>query len=712
MPGVVEMIRLGGGDGGDDSKRSGTEASIERRCAQEAVSKGSTLSAEGKRQQLRFRDGGQDLPGTSGPGAGGRQSREAEQFQRLLHAARRRRTGNFAAALHYGRKLGRNERLFRVSTAVPAEEGGVHDAFESESESDSDGHDGPSKAGDRAGHKGSPAERRRRPPKPTHFRFMMYNNARLAWWPQAYARPYLAVVDDLRSGERRKYEFPRHGREQAGYTTAMSSRLLLMGKRNLLHAWHFGTDRIQTAEFPLDIERVFVEADRLLAVAQSTGDVYYWRYGEEWRAVDMQLLKGCYARGRVRASGLVELPPTSPPHRIGLRLCEDGMLLDFILHPAVASRFFVVTFSTAYELRVYEVDLSQSGGGDAGGDGDGGARAGAVVGVYTPRNEDMSVFRDLPDHHGYLRWEKIDSHGGYCLMMLNGEETRWARHREGGGLIDPEESTIDSNDDPGEGDHMSRQQCTQLDAPYTVVAVCFNIYTKKFDFVVYHPPWQFAGQSWHIWNGLLYTPDGRTGRDVIIASRRCTSGRRHGEVAERGGGMAQTVARVPCYTTTALDLGTQVDRNASNRQATDISSMNQPAITRRSHSVLTDTDIQHALVDSALPGSDAILAHIDHVLDPHQKYSPSQSLACPAAAEALARSPDGRQTPHYQVGNQRILGDEGSLMFVDDQDYTVWSFSGDFAPRWAGSGEDEGDDVKSSGLGTMRLPWHKKKKKA
>ncbi|KAJ1333019.1 hypothetical protein MN608_03009 [Microdochium nivale] len=655
---------------------------------------------------------------------------EAEQFRRLLQAARRRQTGRFTTALHHGMRLGRHDRLFRISTAVPAEEGGVHEAFDDEdpepdSAEDSDSGDetdgsqvnSNSKVALRLEDTGQPRQPTK-PPKPTYFRFMMYNTGRLAWWPHAYARPYSAVVDDLRTGERRMYDFPAHAGEQVGYTAAMSSALLLMGRGRVLHAWHLGADRLQTAVFPLTIERVFAEGDRLLAVAQSTTDVFFWHHGMEWIAVDMspQLLGACYMTGgMVRASGLVELPPVSPPHRVGLRLCESGMLLDFILHPIVAETFFVVTFSTDHELRVHEVDLSHGGNPEQEV-----GRRGRIVAVHKPEGQDMSVFRDLPDHHGYLHWEKIDSHGGYCLMMVNGGGASWAWHRDGG-----------SN--RGEGNNAATTTpCAQPDSPRTMVAVCFNIYTRQFDFAVYHPPWQLAG-SWHLWNGLLYAPDGMTGRDFVVASRRCSSGGSHAAIpyhdlgaggrASRDGGTVasrQQPRDITCYTTSTLKSATVVGETPGRRpHDTEPSSVTAQTVSRRSRFAMTEADMAHAIhlgSDSVLlygvpaaaaAGSAAAL--VDHILDPYQKQS---RLPCKSSLRALARSPDGRQTAHYQSGRQRVLGDEGMLVFVDDQDYVVWGFGEEGFILRPGLGGDGGVGVggKSSGLSWRMLPWMRRKK--
>ncbi|KAH7031586.1 uncharacterized protein B0I36DRAFT_324242 [Microdochium trichocladiopsis] len=649
-----------------------------------------------------------------------------EHFRRMLVARQRRRHGMFTTALHYGMRLA-DDQLFRVSLAVPTHEGGVHTVFKDDDDVDSDddmdldrlfrGNGGrsngrssfrPTDERERKSGRETASHSPRRKPA-THFRFMMYNNGRVAWWPQAYARPYSAVVDDLRTGVRRMYDFPAHGLRQTGYTAAMSSELLLMGRGCVLHAWHLRLDRLQTATFPRAIERVFVEADRVVAVARNS-DVFYWRYGEEeeeagccWRALDMgdddvddyggRGLGGCFARGRVRMSGLVELPPTSPPHRMGLRLCEDGMLLDFILHPVVMDTLFVVTFSTDHRLCVHEIR-------DVG-------RGGRRFATYQPQSDDMTVFEDLSEH-GYLRWEKIDSHGGYCLMMVNGEETRWARHRDGGhNLAHAHEQGHDHEDDSAQ----PGSPCAQPDAAYTVVAICFNIYTREFDFVVYHPPWHFA-TSWHLWNGLLFTPDGKTGRDLVIASRRCShhsTTHTYSSDEDTSSARGPEGPRIPTYYTTTEE--TQVN---SRDHATSHPKEDRPVFARRRRFAMSHADQQSILADSQLPGAASVIEHIAHT------YSPSEPL--PGITGLPDRSTGGsRENVPLQHRKQRILGDDGLLVFVDDQDYTVWGFGLDLVAEKGndgihdgasgrgrgGRGKGKGNQSRSASMARI-LPWIKK----
>lgn len=695
MPGFGEMLRL-------EEEEGGTRG-------------GKTIGDTVREHQL---DSSGDVLCGHDRGSGPDQHQDndgrAERFRRMLLARQRRRSGMFSSALHYGMRL-QDDQLFRISTAVPAHEGGVH-RISTGSDSDDNDNDGLRGSGSAAlqpepASSSAPARLCKPPPPPTtHFRFMMHNSGRVAWWPQAYARPYSAVVDDLRTGQRRMYDFPGNGGEQVGYTAAMSSELLLMGRGRVLRAWHLGLDVLRTATFPVEIVRVFVEGERVVAVGRHC-EVFLWRFvvggggGEDgkmekeekeedeekqggWRAVDSEVLGQCFARGLVRASGLVELPPTSPPHRVGLRLCEDGVLLDFILHPVVKDVFFVVTFSsgTEHSLQVHEIC-----GAAGGGSGDKVRR----VAVYQPSAEDMSVFQDLGDHHGYLRWEKVDSHGGYCLMMINGIEGYWARHQDGiSDVVGQDE--IDGSEAVDE-DPVSREQrharcCGRPEAAYTVVAVCFNVYTKEFDFVVFHPPWHFAVGSWHVWNGLLYTPDGRTSRDLIIATRRCSARRRPGGCTARDSTGAPEVATTTAEQDETASQGTGCFTTVehikeSTKSGTVVEGLNDndggPVFATRAPFVMSLADERLFLADPEKPGVDSARSCIAHVLDTFQTHPPTLS-SLPLLSELQAevaraqrRSASLRQQEPPSHGRQRVLGDEGILLFVEYQDYTAWGFGRD-----------------------------------
>lgn len=729
MPGFGEMLRL-------EEEEGGTRG-------------GKTIGDTVREHQLDSRggiSGGYDRG--SGPGPQRDYDGRAERFRRMLLARQRRRSGMFSSALHYGMRL-QDDQLFRISTAVPAHEGGVH-RISTDSDSDDSNDDGPRGSALQAkpASSSAPARPCKPPPTATHFRFMIHNSGRVAWWPQAYARPYSAVVDNLRTGQRRMYNFPGNGGEQVGYTAAMSSELLLMGRDRVLYAWHLGLDVLRTATFPVEIVRVFVEGGRVVAVGRHCEVFFWWvdvdgggeggkmKDGEKeedeekqggWRAVDSEVLGQCFVRGLVRASGLVELPPTSPPHRVGLRLCEDGMLLDFILHPVVTDVFFVVTFSpgTEHSLQVHEIC------GAAGGGGGGKARR---LAVYQPSAEDMTVFQDLGDHHGYLRWEKVDLHGGYCLMMINGVEGCWAQHRDGSDVVSLDETHRETpeNEAADEGSASRQQQqrtrCGRPEAAYTVVAVCFNVYTREFDFVVFHPPWHFAVGSWHVWDGLLCTPDGRTSRDLIIATRRCSARRRLGGCVSRDSTEAEAAEVV---TTTEEETVSQATRcfttvehiKESTRGGAVVEEINDnhgPVFATRAPFVMSLADERLFLADPDKPGVDSARRCIAHVLDTSQTHPPMlPSSALHGELQVEEARVQRKNASLWQQelpshGRQRVLGDEGILLFVEYQDYTAWGFGRDVIVSSAAADTRDGGGGKGKkakgGEGRSRsvarmLPW-------
>lgn len=184
-----------------------------------------------------------------------------ELFHRRLHQICKRTTGKFAAAMHHGFGLA-SEHFFKMGKYVPASVGGVHDFKSVEN----------LEVGD--------AQR--------FSRFMMYSNGRVAWWPEAYSMPYLAVVDDLRTRMRKAYLFPDHANSTRGYNTAMGNRLFIMGQDTTLHVWHLELDRKESFSVPERFKRCITEGETVLVVTQYS-DVYIWKFGQTVQRVISRL---------------------------------------------------------------------------------------------------------------------------------------------------------------------------------------------------------------------------------------------------------------------------------------------------------------------------------------------------------------------------------------------------------------------------------------
>jgi hypothetical protein len=141
------------------------------------------------------------------------------------------------------------------------------------------------------------------------------------------------------------------------------------------------------------------------------------------------------------------------------------MLIDFILSPTVSGVFFVITLALdqSGKLTVHEI------------------RDGALTATYVMEGRIYSDPRTC--ERGLLRWEKLNSFGGYCLVQV---------------IQEPPPMTGDINDDdtPCPCGRKSRQ----------LVSLCFNIYTKSFAALRHHlgdlSPWIS-----HVWNDRLFIMD-------------------------------------------------------------------------------------------------------------------------------------------------------------------------------------------------------------
>ncbi|KAI1358461.1 hypothetical protein F5Y08DRAFT_333102 [Xylaria arbuscula] len=377
------------------------------------------------------------------------ESARSELFRRSLHRVCRRTAGKFTAAMHYGFGLASDE-FFHLGKNVPVNEGGIH-SYDSVANLEIDD-----------------AQR--------FSRFMMYNNGRVAWFPEGYSMPFFAVVDDLRTRTRRGYLFPDHGETIRGYKTAMGKKLFVMGHDTKLHVWHLELNRLETIEVPENFKRCITEGETLLIVSQNS-DLYLWKFGGSLQPIDMNKLS-VYPREYVASGG----PPVWTPRiwlsnsQHSLHLRNSQMLIDFILFPNLSGVFFVITLALdeSGKLTVYEI------------------HNGEIAATYVM--EDRIYTDPRTSERGLLRWEKLNSFGGYCLVQV---------------IQEPLSRVGDADGEACPCGRKSRQ----------LVSMCFNIYTKAFTVLRHHlnelSPWIS-----HVWNDRLYIMDDQFHRRQATQSRR------------------------------------------------------------------------------------------------------------------------------------------------------------------------------------------------
>lgn len=376
-----------------------------------------------------------------------------ELFRRMLGKLSRRDGGRYRAALHHSMQL-TVDPVFSLAKKLSREQKGICSTEDLDEDLLLKGS---------MSHSGIP-------------RFMLYSNGRIAWWPNLYAAPYLAVVDDLRTAKRSIYQFPDHGKVQRGYKTAMSNKLLVIARDRTLHAWHLEKDVLATAVMPEEFERCLAEGLSVLIVTRSAR-LYAWIFGGPLEKIPLDNLD-CYQPGPVRLGGLVETPLQSHspafhiPRRQGLLLKDNGMLLDFIIHPCLKAVFFVVTMHEG-RLIIHEIDrgeLVQS------------------YPLHTGSGTTLSA-EGWKDSNEYLRWEKCDSYGGYRLFSVF--------------------LGLDSELSPSDLQSAEETICT-CGRTTGLVSVCFNIYTKTFKlhchhFLHEHTHLNPTPAAFHLWDNRLYT---------------------------------------------------------------------------------------------------------------------------------------------------------------------------------------------------------------
>jgi hypothetical protein len=398
-------------------------------------------------------------------------------FQHALVKQCQRRHGCFSRALLHGLQL-EADSFFKLNKSVAVTDGGIHSYLDA------------------------------RDPEPDlnrFARFRLYNSGRIAWWPEPYALPYLAVIDDLRTRERRVYSFPHHRGEQAGYQIALGDKLFIMGKEHILHVWHLENNTHLEVELPYHFKRCVTERETVLIVAKDSA-VYLWKFGQGLESVDMSSI---YERAPVTLGDQGDFVlSVLGPHRVGLWLRSKNIAIDFIIHPTEEDVLFAVTLR-AGTLTVHEL------------------QHGRLVNSYK-LGETMLSPRAL-ELSRQLRWEKIDSRGGYNLLSIY--PTPWGTPAE---------------------DHDFDELCREISCRcqtwwqvggHTLVSVCFNVYTKTFQVLRHQPPSFHQPKTFHIWNDQLLgaaRPQGPMG--WYLASFKDGAGWTD----------ARPFASVPFYSTTAL----------------------------------------------------------------------------------------------------------------------------------------------------------------
>ncbi|KAK5625167.1 hypothetical protein RRF57_000883 [Xylaria bambusicola] len=516
----------------------------------------------------------------------------SELFRQSLHRLCKRNAGKFNAAMHYGFGLASDE-FFHLSKDVSVNEGGVH-SYDSVENLEVDD-----------------AQR--------FSRFLAYRDGRVAWFPEGYSMPYLAVVDDLRTRTRKVYLFPNYGESIRGYKTAMSTKLFMMGHDTTLHVWHLELNCMESIELPENFQRCITEGERVLVVCQSS-DLYLWTFGGKIQRIDSKYMRGfqhllsrpnhmrslafivairasikqlltyisvnkisCYPREFVVLGG----PPVWTPRiwlssQQGLHLRNSQLLIDFILSPAISSVFFVITLALdeSGKLTVYEVS------------------DGEIAATYIMKERIYSDPRT--SERGLLRWEKLNSYGGYCLVQVIQEP-----------LI--------AVDAAGEGACPCGRKSRQL------VSLCFNIYTKMFTILRHHlselSPWIS-----HVWNDRLFIMDDQFHRRRPV------------------------MALAPC-----------IEADTSRQKANSVimyTTMheNTPLVYRR----------RQVSFDAGEMGEKL---NIELELDVLQEFSPR-----PTWKEAFIPFPS-------EINPGRLVGDDDFFIFVNSPSYTLLSFGEGFPAK-------------------------------
>ncbi|KAK8028209.1 hypothetical protein PG991_005265 [Apiospora marii] len=609
-------------------------------------------------------------------------------FRRFLTRNRRRSQGRFLSSLHHGMRLEDDEYFTAsLSRALPTAQGGVHDyaavpdlcpppAPVSSSSSTTaavrdeaaETSDGPGQQYTRLAH------------------FVAYANGRIAWWPEAYSLPYFAIVDDLRTRRRRGYLFPGHGKDRTGYMTSLGDTMLLMARGTTLHAWNFAdedggaAETLRSVVMPQRIARTLSENDTVLIVSQG-GEVWLWRprFSSDYqkkeeppRKIDIASARG-YVPGHVLSDrydirdiayracrvGLRIQQPPPPPSSSDSSLMSGGgdndddfeqqalvtttaannnnnvITLDFVLHPARRDIFFLATLQDR-KLTVYEFSTD-----------------GTLLHTFLPdfpsphrtANQQSPPPTSLGRPPRRPALEKTSAHGDFSLLPV------WLGGQQTNGPFDAMGAAA------GVGEPVICPQCR--DAGF--VAVCFNVYTKTFTYPCFETAASSSSSSsssleaFRLWNGCLTERLSAASADEewpLMVLRPCrdqdpasqgTGG--HGEQRQQEEAQKGEDGHTPLYTTTQRT-----------RREDD-----HPLVARR-----WELSMQSAWGQWQTLSPDfqkRLHRTVKFALDPDQIF-------------AEGRVQRQGSNPATSLGVQSLWGDDEFLIYINDQVYTAWQFSG------------------------------------
>ncbi|KAK1753864.1 hypothetical protein QBC47DRAFT_385102 [Echria macrotheca] len=405
------------------------------------------------------------LPGLSAHLAATCPSTEAQGrgFHVMLRQRQLRRLGHFNFAILHGLRMNlngdRENGYFTVSKRLPPKDGGVFSldsipALNPEAEDE-------------------------------HVTLLkIYSHGRIAWWPEGWSLPWCAIVDDLRTRTRRMFLFPSPAlntdpgptryadgiHAKGGWRTSMGELLFVMGQETVgVCVWHLERDEMREVKLPSSFERCLVAGERLLFVGRRAAELWMWT----WDTNKVETIdapgQGCYLPGVVTLGGqpqVLGFPLDS--RRTGLRFRDSNINLDFILHPTDPNVLFILTYN-GVDVVVYEL----------------------TSGKLTDRIQlphchlGYRILQHSPAGSSpqYLRHERCDAYGTYCLLTTWVESYTWARSDAGS---------------------FCGGACTGSSPEFQSVigSVCFNVYTKQFTAFVHHGISRTVRGS-HLWDGML-----------------------------------------------------------------------------------------------------------------------------------------------------------------------------------------------------------------
>lgn len=518
----------------------------------------------------------------------------SELFRQTLGRLQRRNGGKYGSALYHHMQLNKDP-IFSLPKYVPMDQGlitSINDLEEDLPEST----------------------------KPNVSRFMLYSNGRMAWWPNSYSTPYIAVVDDLRTARRTIHRFPDHDGSPKGYKTAISNELLVIARHTSIYAWHFEQNGLASTVVPEPIERCIAEGSKVLIITK-TAMLYMWRFGGPLQPISSSSVS-LYQPGPTRMGGFIEAPLQSHspmfhiPRRPGLSLQNTGMLLDFILHPSIGNVVFVVTMHQG-ELIVHEIEGTK------------------LVKSYAFHANMRTAAEKWKNIEEYLRWERCDSYGGYCLFSVY--------------------LGVDNELSPTHLQSPDKPFCT-CGQQTGLVSVCFNIYTKAFRVMCHHflhsddlhvDP---VPAAFHLWQEKLYVSYASLAMQagMPMTALRCC-------LAVQTGEQNVNDRNVPIYTISEDSQGllTRRKRHSSTEVSEFPESRAQQSVRRK--------QVAFGLDVTARCASETVRSRVERLWS--------------------WNSPNVHQ-------KQTIVGDNDFLIYVIDGVYTAWSFHNEIplpneAARWA-----------------------------